>query len=490
MTVADGSRKSLDKIYDETVYYPHQLEGIRTMARMSSFLLADEMGLGKSLQALTVAAIDFQLGYAKRVLVVCPATLKWNWQDEIKKFTKFSHLILDGDPDDRRRQLALFEMLDIEILIVNYEQVRAHLDTFNGLNFDIVIYDEAHYIKNYKSKRTKACLKLRSRRNFMLTGSPLLNQVNELWTILHKIDPVRFPDYWRFVNRYAVFGGYQNKQITGVKNKAELNAEIDKAMLRRLKKDVLNLPDKQYIQRLVDLSPLQRKLYDQAEQDLEIDLPMGADPMQCENALTKYLYLKQIAGTAATIPGYEDSSSKLDLVEELVGEMLDPGNDPKPVVIFTQFRGVLECCAQRLSKAKQDVHPAYEVFQIHGDVPKDQRTEIVKIWEQRPKPAVLLVMLQVAVGFNATAADKCIFIDKLYVPKLNEQAQDRLHRIGADETQPVQVYEIIARKTVEQRIESILRRKTKLFTGLIEESDWKKALYEALAADDVDDEAA
>lgn len=480
MTVADGSRKSLDKVHDETVYYPHQLDGIRTLAGKTSFLLADEMGLGKSIQALTVAAIDFQRGWATRVIVVCPATLKWNWQDEIRKHTKFTCVILDGSKSERERQLELFDILGIDILIVNYEQVKAHLDKLNSLCFDIAIFDEAHYIKNHKSQRTKAAIKLRSKRNFMLTGSPLLNQVNELWTILHKINPNGFPDYWRFLNRYAVFGGWQGRQITGVKNKAELNAEIDKVILRRLKKDVLDLPDKQIIQKLVDLSPLQRKLYDQAWDDMKIDLPDQADPMEFENALVKYLYLKQIAGSAACIEGYPDESAKLDLVQELVAEIMqdNPDSPPEPIVIFTQFRKVMACAVERLEK------DGYEVFQLHGDVPKERRIEIVKQWEDRPKPAILMVMLQVAVGFNATAANKCIFIDKLYVPKLNEQAQDRLHRIGADLVRPIQVFEIIARKTVEQRIESILKRKTKLFDGLIEESSWKKALYESLMEKD------
>jgi SNF2 family DNA or RNA helicase len=479
LTVKDGRRKSLDKIHDETEYYDHQLDGIRKMAGMGSFLLADEMGLGKSLQALTVAAIDFQRGWAKNIIVVCPATLKWNWEDEVKKFTKFDCMILDGTPEERAQQLELFKIMELDVLIVNYEQVRAHVDTLNSIGFSIAIYDEAHYIKNYKSKRTKATLRLKADRHFVLTGSPLLNQVNELWPILHRIDPGQFPDYWRFVNKFAVYGGYQNKQIVGVKNRPTLNAAIDKVMIRRLKKDVLDLPEKQIIQKLVDLSPLQRKLYDQAAEDMQIDLPTG-DPMEFENALVKYLYLKQICGTAATIEGYEDESTKLDMVEELVDDFMhdEPDAPAKPVVIFTQFRKVQAACDARLQAR------GIPTFILNGDTPKETRQEIIKTWADHKPVAALIVMTQMAVGFNATAADKCIFIDKLYVPKLNEQAQDRLHRIGADTTKPIQIFEIIARKTVEQRIESILKRKTKLFDSLVEESDWKKALYEALQAQD------
>lgn len=176
---------------------------------MQSFLLADEMGLGKSLQALTVAAIDFELVLADRVLIVCPAGLKWNWQDEISKFTWFSSCILDGTPAERSKQLMEFRAKRTHILIVNYEQVHVHLADLNRMNFQIVIFDEAHYIKNWKSKRTKSCLALRGNRYMMLTGSPLLNQVNDLWTLLHLADKHRFPNYWLFVNRFCVFGGYR-----------------------------------------------------------------------------------------------------------------------------------------------------------------------------------------------------------------------------------------------------------------------------------------
>lgn len=481
---AGQTRKSLDKINDETEYYEHQLEGIRTLARMGSFMLCDEMGLGKSLQALTVAAIDFQRGLASRVLIVCPASLKWNWQDECEKHTSFSSVILDGDRDARNKQMQLFDIMNLDVLIVNYEQVVAHNEDLNRLHFDIIIYDEAHYIKNYKSKRTKACLKLRAGRHFILTGSPLLNQVNELWPLLHRVSPSEYPKYWTFVNRYAVYGGYQNKQIIGVKNRPELNSAIDRVMVRRLKKDVLDLPEKQYIPQYVELSPLQRELYDAAYDDLSVPAPeglIGAEDIEIENALTKYLYLKKICGTAAEIEGYKDESSKLDRAMELIAEIThdEPDNPGEPVVVFTQFRKTQACLADRIEKA------GLTCFLLHGDVPMSQRAEVIKQWsdyrDSKGRPGVLCGMLQVAsVGLNMTAASKAIFVDRLYVPKLNEQAEDRIHRIGADESKPVQIYNIIARKTIEQRIESILRRKSKLFDTLIEESDWKKALYEAL----------
>lgn len=480
---AGHGRKSLSYIHDDTKFYPHQVEGIRDMARMSSFMLCDEMGLGKSLQALTVAAIDFEKGWAHRVLVVSPASLKWNWQDEIEKHTSFTSHVLDGSPKKRKDQLQEFLDNNTNFLIINYEQVKPHLDELNKMRFDIVIFDEAHYIKSHKAQRTKAAHKLNVPRSFLLTGSPMLNQVNDLWGLLHRVNPGDFPNYWRFVNRFAVFGGYKDKQIVGVKNKDELQDVVDHVMIRRMKKDCLDLPDKQYIPIHVDFHPTQAKYYRQAEEELMIELPDNPEPMEIENVLSKMLRLKQICGTPATIGG-EDHSHKLDRAVEMIDEITSPGGSGEPVVVWTQFRGVQKAICERLEEME------ITSLQLHGDIPMDQRAETIKLWSDHVSPggrrAVLVSMLQVGgTGLNMTAASKCIFLDKLWTPKMNEQAEDRIHRIGADKTKPIQIYEIIVRKSVEQRIETILRRKNKLFKTLIEsDTDWKKALVTAMAEDE------
>lgn len=478
-----GSRKPLVKIRDETDYFPHQLEGIRQMARMTSFLLADEMGLGKTLQALTVAAIDYERGFARRTLIVSPASLKWNWAAEMDLHTNFSYLVLDGLPKARGEQLAEFERNGIDVLVVNYEQVKTHLGDLNRLGFNIAIYDEAHYIKNHKAARTKASLGLRADRHFLLTGSPLLNQVNDLWALLHRIDPNGFPKFWSFMNRYAVYGGYKDKQVVGVKNQAELTERLRSVMVRREKKDVLDLPDKQVISVTVELHPEQRKLYRQAADELKIEMPGLATPMEIENALTRFLRLKQICGTTAAIEGFPDHSYKLDRAVEMVEEITASG---ELVVVFTQFRAVLAAMKHRLDTR------GIGSFQLHGDVPMRHRQEVVRAWSdfKQPRDAprtannpgiAMLAMLQVAgVGLNMTAASKCIRLDKLFAPKLNEQAEDRLHRIGASATQPVQIYDLICRNTIESRVEAILRRKSKLFGSLVVESEWKRALWAAL----------
>jgi SNF2 family DNA or RNA helicase len=472
--VAVPTRKSLEPwIRDDIEYYPHQIDGIRELARRKSFLLADDMGLGKSLEALTVFGIDVFRKWAETCLIVAPVTLKGNWADEIDKFTRFPYVLLEGTPVVRNKQLL--EFLQIEgpkILIVNYEQVSVHQQFLDRVNFDVAIFDEAHYLKNPKAKRTKACLSVYSRRSFMLTGTPMLNHVNELWSILHRIDPAAYPKYWGFVSRYAVFGGYQDKQIIGVKNEKELTERLQNVMLRRLKKDVLNLKEPQYVERRVDLTSAQRKLYDDVINEMKLQRFDEEDPDDIENALTKFLRLKQICGTTFPFTG-EDESSKLDLATADATELLENGHR---VIVFTQFRDIIECYQKRLSTT------GAPVFQLHGDVKKSERQPIVNEWSNTSEPGVIVCMLQIAgIGLNMTASRHLQFVDKLFVPGLNRQAVDRAHRIGQDETQPVQVFEYICRNTIENRVNQILRTKSKLFGEIVEsDPDWKRKLMKAL----------
>lgn len=475
-----ANRKSLAPwIKDEVEYYPHQVEGIRLLAKRKSFLLADDMGLGKSLEALTVFAIDVYRGWATSMLVVCPVTLKGNWADEVEKFTGFNAVVLEGQPDERIKQiLSFFKIKGPKILIVNYEQVIAHGEVLDTLCFDVAVFDEAHYLQNPTSKRTEASLGVNSRRSFVLTGTPMLNHVQNLFVLLHRIDPVAFPDYYRFINRYAVFGGYKNKQVVGVKNEDELKDKLQRLMLRRLKSEVLDLPEVQIIERRVDLTTEQQRIYDQIKNEMKVERFDQDKPDDIQNALTKFLRLKEVCGTTFKFTG-EDVSSKLDLAINDDLELLE--NEHK-IVVFTQFRDVQACYAARLAAVTKGHTP---IWIMNGDTKKPDRQPMVKEWAATTTPGVIVCMIQVAgIGLNMTAARHASFLDELFTPGLNQQGIDRLHRIGASETQPVQVRKYIARNTIENRVQQILRTKSKIFGEIVETDPlWKKKLIAALKED-------
>lgn len=450
-----------------------QARCIRVSARDNLYVTRDFIVTHNSLQALTVFAVDVVRDWAKTCIIVAPATLKANWSDEIEKFSRFPYVVLEGTLPQRQKQLLdFYEMSSPKILIVNYEQIKTHQETLDKLEFDVAIFDEAHYMKNPKSQRTKACLSLYSRRSFLLTGTPMLNHVNELWALLNKIDPEAYPKYYSFINRYCVYGGFKDKQIVGVKNESELHERLQTVMTRRLKKDVLDLPEVQIIERLVDNLPEQQNLYNEVANELRLQRIDKSHPDDIENALVKFLRLKQICGTTLPFNG-EDISGKLNLAEEDELELLENGHR---TVVFTQFRDVQLAYHDRL------IRYGFPVFELHGGVKQADRAGVVKQWGMTLEPGVLICMLQVAgLGLNMTQSRHGSFLDKLWVPGLNQQAIDRLNRIGADETQAIQIREYRVRHTIEARVAYLNKVKSKLFGEIVEsDPNWKAKLYEAL----------
>ncbi|WKW85508.1 DNA helicase [Rhodococcus phage Reynauld] len=490
------NRNSLEPwMHDSIRFYDHQVLGVRRMAEMRSVLLADEMGLGKSLQTLAAFCLDIKRGMSQTMLIVCPASLKVNWYQEIGKFTRLHREILVGPKPKRQEQIARFrELAGPRILIVNYEQLIQHLYELNKCRFDVATFDEAHMIKNPKARRTKAATGLFTTRSMLLTGSPILNQVDDLYTLLNKVAPGEFEDYYRFTHRYAVFGGYRNKQVVGAKNQHELHNRLQNVMIRRKKADVLDLPAVQYITRAVELHPKQRKYYNQVFEEMMLDYGNG-EKVAIGSVLTKFLRCKQICGSTATIDGIdEDNSYKLDLATIDAKQLLDSG---QKVVAFTQFRGVQELYARRL-RGYGTTKTDYPIYLINGDVrtepdgrawddPKKKwcRQEIVDIWSQNERAGIIIATFGAAgVGLNMTAASHGQFLDKLFVPDLNQQAVDRLHRIGASTEQAVQILEYIVTGTVEERVEKINSTKKKMSSSIVDGTSWTaRILREALQED-------
>lgn len=483
------NRKSTEPyIRDDIEYRDYQVEGVRRMWNMPSFLLADDMGLGKSLQSMTVAGVHASMRKKKRdkdtkILVVCPVSLKYNWVNEVEKFTRMSYVMLEGPPKKRQKQLEEFNTLSNEFtgetkfLIVNYEQVKGHLAAINKMMFDIVIADEAHYLKNHNAIRTQAFMLIRTERSFLLTGSPMLNNPSELWSLVNRIEPGKWGTYWQFVTRYCRFGGFDNKQIMGPKNLDELTQRLNRIMIRRRKEDVLDLPSVMYVDKIVALTPLQKKLYDQVVKELVLD--NGTEEVEIKSDLTKFLRLKQICGTTATVlEDGKDESAKLDLAEEDAEQICAGGHK---IIVFTQFRGVLAAYKARLQKRMPNV----PLFELHGDVPMNTRQDAVNAWSNTEGAAVILCMIQVAgVGLNMVAARHIQFLDEDFVPKINEQAVARANRIGQQEEHAVQVFKYYVKGTVEDRVKKILKTKTGMFDQVVESGgdSYVKAMMKEMKA--------
>lgn len=479
-----AERKSLEPwLKDEVIFRDYQVDGVRFMIRRQHALQCDEMGLGKSLQAITTFSTDVKMGWGETLIVVCPVTLKANWANEFRKFTRIPHTVLGEDigPNGKRRKLNQNER-DMQIvffaggsgprvLIVNYEQVVMHLDMLNAVGFHLAVFDEAHYLGNHESQRTMACLSLRARRKLPMTGTPVTKNVNNLWALLRMTYPGT-PGYFTFMNRHAVYGGFNKREIVGIKRKEEIHEILGGLMIRRLAADVLDLEKPNIIRRYVELTDQQRKLYDEVEREMQMTIDPNEDPEEYDNHLFKSLRLKQICGSTFEFTG-EDHSNKLTTAVHDTQEFVGNGHR---LVVFTQFRGMIERYVSRLREAD----PNIPVWELHGDIPGDERFDVVESWGKAERPGVLVCAIQVtAFGLNMVDGDVGMFIDKTYSPATNRQAIARLVRMG--QTRPVTIIEYITEGTVEERVEEICEIKDDIASELVEEvaeatKDWKRRL--------------
>lgn len=259
--------------------YPFQVLGINFLCEVGSGMLADEMGLGKTAEILIAIYKLFRQGKVKRSLIICPATLKYQWEEEIVKFidvTKYDidYVIVDGDVKGRK---ALYDSLasgEALYTVINYELVRNDIQYLEGLGFDVIALDEAHRIKNWKSKTSEAIKKLDAPFKWAATGTPMQNRPDELFNIFSWIDPKVFGDWWKFRGRYIVIGEKfrQPNMVLGYRNLGELHRRIAPYMLRRLKRDVApELPEILVNNRYVDMSPHQVQIHATIRQGL-VDL--------------------------------------------------------------------------------------------------------------------------------------------------------------------------------------------------------------------------
>lgn len=444
-----------DKLFD------YQRQGVNFMCKVPSVIMGDDMGLGKTLQ--TITAIQ-ELG-ANRVLIVCPNSLKFTWYKEFEYWTgRKCHVVTSSN---KKRVLQSFRE---GVLVINYESIwdrktKEVLPEIKNINWDITVYDEAHRLKNRNATHTKACKKIKSERVFMLTGTPIENSPDELWSLLNLMYPKTFNSYWRFVDQWCKtnvmrIGGREIKNIVGCQDPQAMHEMLSPIMIRRLKKDVLHqLPDKLYKTITVELTPSDRRVYEELRDEMVTELSTG-EVVITANVLSQMLKLRQVAISAQLLSEEESKgrvkSSKLDAVEELVINNIDSHK----LVLFTQFKSSLKMMKNLLESHN------IKCLEISGDISSEERQRNCDLFQTDDSYRVILCTIQTAgVGLTLTEADICVFLDKHYNPQLNKQAEDRLYRIGQKNV--VQVISIIANDTLEERIEDMLRRKSDMFEQVV-----------------------
>ena len=429
----------------------YQRDGYRWLRTLDGYgmggILADDMGLGKTVQVLSYLLAVKESGQRLPSLIVCPASLVLNWQEECQKFTpQLSCVAVDGDAA-HRAELAK-QWAEADLVVTSYDLMRRDEELYSGQQFYACILDEAQAIKNHTTQKYKAVCGVNSKVRFALTGTPVENRLGELWSIFSFLMPGYLPPYKTFCARFE-------KPIVQEDDKdalRRLNQLTGPFILRRMKSEVLKeLPPKTENLHRIELDEQQRKLYLAAVVDAREKL-RAAKPEDKMAVFAVLMRLREICCDPRLVAdNWDGGSAKLEACMELVTAAVEGGHR---ILLFSQFTSMLELLAKRLDEA------GVSHFTLQGSTPKPVRAELVRRFNSGEADVFLISLRAGGTGLNLTAADIVIHYDPWWNVAAQNQATDRAYRIG--QRNPVQVYKLIAQDTIEEKIVELQQAKQDL----------------------------
>ncbi|CAM3682068.1 DEAD/DEAH box helicase [Cohnella lubricantis] len=418
-------------------------------------ILADDMGLGKTIQSIAYLVSVLPEIRARRqpALIVAPASLMYNWLSELRRFAPgFRAVIADGDKSERARILNAAEEADA--VIVSYPLLRRDIARYAKLSFHTLILDEAQAFKNYATQTARAVKALSAEYRFALTGTPIENSLDELWSIFDAVFPGLYPDR-------KAYGGMTREAIA---------KRARPFLLRRLKRDVLReLPEKIESMQVSELLPEQKKLYAaylaklRQETLKHLDEGFGRSRIRILAGLTR---LRQICcHPALFVEDYAGGSAKLAQLLEMIEDCRQAG---RRMLVFSQFTEMLGIIGKELG------YRGVPFFYLDGSTPASERVELCDRFNEGERDLFLISLKAGGTGLNLTGADTVVLYDLWWNPAVEQQAEDRAHRIGQKKV--VQVIRLVSRGTVEEKMHQLQQRKKTLIAEVIQPGE------EALAA--------
>ena len=461
--------RNMKTVEDNDFEIPAELEPILRGYQKTGFLwlktlsangfggiLADDMGLGKTLQVIAVLLAAKLEGKTGTSLVVAPAALVFNWGEELARFApQLKVSLIAGSQSERQAKLQTYS--DFDVLVTSYDLLKRDIDQYEEKEFLYQIIDEAQYIKNHTTAAAKSVKVIHSQTRYALTGTPIENRLSELWSIFDYLMPGFLYGYDSFKKEF---------ETPIVKNDDEsamtrLQKMVSPFILRRLKEDVLkDLPEKLEEVRYVKFEDAQQKLYDAqvvhmkekiAQQD---EGEFNKSKLWILAELTK---LRQICcSPSLCFENYRGESAKAESCMQLIQSAIDGGHR---MLLFSQFTSMLALLQAALEKE------GIPYYIITGETSKQKRQELVKQFNSDTTPVFLISLKAGGVGLNLTGADVVIHYDPWWNQAVQNQATDRAHRIG--QTKKVTVYKLIARNTIEEKIQKLQEAKQDLAEQII-----------------------
>ena len=438
--------------------YPYQEEGMLHLAFQQRAILADEMGLGKTIQAIAAAELLRRQNNIERVLIVCPASLKGEWEEQIAKFTPLPTQIIRGMRPDR---IAAYRKPSF-FYIANYEQVRSDLKELQEiLAPDLLILDEAQRIKNWQTKTASSVKKLQTPYAFVLTGTPIENRIDDIYSIMQVIDPQIFGPLFRF-NREFYKLDEKGKPL-GYKNLAELHRRLHPVLLRRLKGDVEEQLSERTINNFfVKMTSEQSNRYQEySDRVARITSILKRRPLTADESkqLQQFLAcMRMIADTPYILDPECRDCPKLEELEEILYEICQ--NPDNKVIIFSEWERMLSLIKEHLEKNRI-------AFAWHtGSVHQDKRREEIKRFKEDPACRFFLTTDAGSTGLNLQVANTVINVDLPWNPAKLEQRIARAWR--KHQTRAVQVINLVCEDSIEHRMLAVLDQKQQLATGVLD----------------------
>lgn len=439
-------------------YQKHGFHWLRTLDACGfGGILADDMGLGKTLQIIALL-LDEKISVSRNTpsLVIAPASLIYNWENEIKHFApQLKAVAVAGTKNQRRDILASY--LDYDVLITSYDLLKRDIELYEGLSFRFQIIDEAQNIKNFSTANAKCVKKILAQTRYALTGTPIENKLSELWSIFDYLMPGFLYSYNKFRDKFENPIA-RHSEIGATKG---LNRLIGPFVLRRLKKDVLKeLPEKLEYDMYAKLEGKQHKLYVANALKLKEKLEKTDDEAFGDKRieiLSELMKLRQICcDPALCYHDYDGESAKLDMCMDMIVNGISGGHK---ILLFSQFTSMLDILAKRL----QEENISY--YMLTGATNKENRVKMVEAFNVDDTGVFLISLKAGGVGLNLTGADMVIHYDPWWNVAAENQASDRAHRIGQEKT--VSVFKLISKGTIEERIRELQRRKAELADNIL-----------------------
>ncbi|WP_067727020.1 DEAD/DEAH box helicase [Oceanobacillus damuensis] len=439
----------------DTVLRDYQKQGYRWMKTLANYgfggILADDMGLGKTLQSITYIVSELQeiRSNSLPVLIVCPSSVTYNWLNELMKFApEVQAIVIDGNRTARKKLQQ--DLSETDVLITSYPLLRSDIDWFAKQNFHTVFFDEAQAFKNPATQTARAVKKVQADHRFAMTGTPVENTPEELWSIFHIV----FPE---------LFGGL--KEYSNL-TRGKIARRIRPFLLRRVKEDVIGeLLEKIEYTEYADLLPEQKTLYAAYLAKLRHKTLKHLDKNTIRKNRIRILAgltrLRQICcHPALFVDGYEGKSAKFDQLLRILEEARLSG---RRVLVFSQFTKMLGIIGRELTAQGRSF------FYLDGQTPSAQRVETCNRFNEGERDIFLISLKAGGTGLNLTGADTVILYDLWWNPAVEEQAADRAHRIGQQNT--VQVIKLLSKGTIEEKMNELQEKKRHLIEEIIDPED-------------------